>query len=226
MFILLILTTLINLYLFYNLNKNKSSLEKIFSIFILTNIVWTMFNYLLFHSNNTFFAIILTKLVMIPSSFLPILLYLFAKNINKEKEGFPKIKNNIYILIVFIFEIFFLSNYLVNSVQLHPFLIRFGYGIYVYIFFILFFSSLFTIYLYKKFKDSLGYNKIILEYFLTGFIVTAIFAIISNLILPSFFNIYSLTTIGTLSPIFVNILVYYALTRSRIADLKKIIRNI
>ncbi len=226
MFIIILIFSLINLWYIILLNKRSQGYKprvSIFATFILLTVIWTVISYTNSSISNRQIAYISSIIVMIVTSLITVLLYLFIRNINTEKIYLLKHKSFIFIIIFF--ELLFASPLLIKSVNVYPFTITFGPAIYIYILFVIYWLLMFLINMIIVYKKSFGYEKIVLEYLASGWIITIFFALFTNLLLPML-KIYSFVVIGPLFSIFITSFTYYAITRTHIDDLKKIWQNI
>ena len=180
------------------ISNRKSKTNILFLLFILCLIVWITSNYL----SNTLLSydlvILFNRLIFISTSLLVWLLFLFASVYPNSKESLNKLWYLISTIFTFVVLIVDISNYVVKSVVIENSYssIEFGNGIYLYLLHFVLFFLLFIFLLIRKYKGSSGLEKIQLQYLLLGIVVSAIGAMVTNLLLPIVFKIFSLSNYG------------------------------
>lgn len=217
----LVLNLLLGLFVFFKNRKNPVNV--LFFIFVLGIVGWgfTIFYLLSFGAN-----LIIVRLTF---SFAAIMLiaFLLFSIIFPERR---KLKNKVVYLLsltgIFFFVISLLDDFIVKNVSVANNFITVDFG-YIYWSYVLFaplciISSL--IILIKKYLKSNLVERLQLKYLFLGGALFLIPAVITNLLLPSLFNIWQFNGLGPSFSIFMIVATAYAIVRYRLMDIRLIIR--
>ncbi len=204
---------------FLILNRNhKSKINISFFSLAISLAIWAIANYLVdFDPNRSLFWAKMTFLgpvLMIPS--ILFFSYLFPFGVNPRK---PVLVFFLVGFIVLLPTIFF--GYLVESVDNTIFPAKLTYAPGYYFFLLYFFGGIiFSIYSFiRKYLSSSGLVKQQIRYVFAGVAITALFGIITNILLPVI-GIGSLVALGPLGTLFLVVLVSYAIVRHRLLDIR------
>lgn len=229
--LILIICTIVMLVLFFVVFRhgNRKVSNNIFSIFVLTAIVWILTNLManlaLYQNNNI--LLFWTKVSILGPTFMPILLILFANSFPENKITLKK--TYIWILSLITLGIIFLipTSYNVQSVQItnaaamesvfNPGILYTFFSIYL-----LFGIGVTVIILIEKYIKSSRIEKLQIKNVLIGLVISILLGILLSAVLP-IFGFSQFINIGPASTIFFIIFTAFAIIKYQLLDVKLII---
>lgn len=206
-------------------SKQKKSAIVFFSI-IISVTLWSLFISLIELNDSLDSKVTFAKLGFLGPNFLPILLLYFTKLFPFEVSSFKsKRLENILIsfLIVVTLILQFISVFtseLIKSASLDDNLVKYEYGSLYLPYFIFFAGSILLLlyFLFKKYSNSEGIDRLRLKFIFLGFSITAIFAISTNLLAPILGN-DEISKLGPVSTIFLFLFTSYSVIAHRLFDI-------
>lgn len=179
-------------------SNRKSRTNIYFLLFIIFVILWVFSNY--FSNTELKYQLVLlfNRIIFVSTTLLVWALFNFASVYPESKSIVSNKLNKISYFSTLIVVLLGFTKYIVSEVVLENGFssIHFDWGIYFYLLhFLVFFLSFIYVLVYK-FKKAKGIEKVQLQYILLGVVLTAIGALITNLILPIFFKVFYLSGYG------------------------------
>ena len=209
-------------------SNRKSKTNIYFLLVILFIISWVFSNYFSNTVAEYRLVLLFNRLIFVSTSLLVWALFSFS-SVYPESKSLISIRFRKLSLISTIFVVFLgFTDLIVSEVLVENGYssIQFGKGMPVYL---LHFAVLFSVFVYQliyKFRKSKGVEKIQLQYILLGVVLTAVGALITNLILPVFFSLFYLSSYG---PAFLIIFVgftFISIVRHRFLGIRFLIGRI
>ena len=223
----LCLVAILNLFLGFIVifNNHKKAVNIIFFCLTFLGDGWLLTNYLADHSTSVTMGILWTRLTM---SFGLLAAYsiLYFLGVFIQESKFSKIVKKIIAipLILTIIPLLF-TKYIIETVTFKDSVaeITFGGLIIIYLIIFSFILVLSLVTLIMKMKNTKGSDRIRLSFLAMGLFMTFVLATITNLILPSIFNIYTLSSYGADSLILLIGFTSYAIIKHRLMDIRFIV---
>lgn len=209
--------------------SNRRSKTNIYFLYlIIATIIWVFSNY--FSNTASQYGVVLlsNRIIFVSTSLLIWALFNFS-SVYPESESLVNSKVRRVSLIFTILVVFLsFTNSIVSEVVIENGYssIQFGKGMLVYLLHFGIHFGMFVYQLMHKFKKAEGVDKVQLQYILLGVIFTATGALITNLILPVFFDVFYLSSYG---PAFLIIFVgftFVSIVRHRFLGIKFLIGRI
>lgn len=222
--ILLITIGLIILFIAFLVLKSnyKSNTNRLFSLFIISFIVWLFSNYFSNNLDDRGLVLLTNQLIFASTTWLAFFLGLFITTYPNSRVEFRKFFLILGLLGSSIISILSFTDFIVRDIVIQEGFsdIVFGNGIYVYAFHFLSFL-IYSIYaLVTKFRRSRGIERLKIQYLLLGIGLTAVSTILTNLIFPIVFNNFAFSDIGGIFSIFFVGLTAYSIIRHRMFGLR------
>ena len=226
--IALIITCLVTLALgFFVIFQNKrSKINVSFGLFAISVALWIFTNFMAEVSKSDSALIFWNRAAIIPAAFLPYILLYFSTIFPTETKTWSR---KLWLLLSLpLCVIIFLTptSYNIESVELTAQGQNITFG-FLYNFLFVYFISYITaaLYnLYKRYRKSLGLQKLQLRYLFWSLSISLLFGAVTNLILPVLGS-SALVAFGALSPIIFVGFTSYAIVRHRLLDIEVIIRR-
>lgn len=209
-------------------SNSKSKTNIYFLLFIIFVILWVFSNYFSNTVSDYRLVLLFNRIIFISTSLLVWALFLFSSFYPESKSIVSnKLRKSSFIATLIVVILGF-TNFIVSEVVLENGYssIHFGKGIIFYLLHFVVFFVLFVYLLIYKFKKSKGVEKVQLQYILLGVVLTAVGALITNLILPIFFRVFYLSSYG---PAFLTIFVgftFISIVRHRLLGIRFLIGKI
>lgn len=209
-------------------SNSRSKTNIYFLLFIIFVILWVFSNYFSNTVSHYQLVLLFNRIIFVSTSLLVWTLFLFSSVYPESKSIISnKLSRASLILTIFVVVLGF-SKYIVSEIVIENGYssIHFGWGIFFYLLHFLAFFILFVYILIFKFKKAKGVEKVQLQYILLGVVLTAVGALITNLILPIFFNVFYLSSYG---PAFLTIFVgftFVSIVRHRLLGIRFLIGKI
>jgi len=229
---ILLLILISGILLFFGISafqsNSKSKTNLYFLLFITFVILWVFSNYFSNTVSDYKFVLLFNRIIFVSTSLLVWSLFLFSSFYPESKSVIRKNYRIISLGSTLLVVLLGFSDLIVSEVVVENGYssIKFGVGILIYLIHFLVFLLLFIYLLIKKFKKSKGVEKVQLQYILLGVVFTAIGALITNLILPIFFNVFYLSAYG---PAFLTIFVaftFVSIVKHRLLGIRFLIGKI
>lgn len=199
---LLILTTLsISLIIIGGIalkHDYKSQTNRYFFLFTFFTAIWVLVNFLSNYSHIYIAVLWFNRFIFVSTTLLVYFLYLFSRSYPHTKEANTSKYKVIGILSTVLVATLSLTHFVVDNVVLKEGYseITFGLGIGVYLIHFIVFFLLFSVTIIKKYKKTTGIEKAKLQYLGFGIAIAGIGAIITNLVLPIFFESFAFSSFG------------------------------
>jgi len=179
-------------------SDRKSRTNIYFLLFIICVIFWIFSNYFSNTPSEYWFVLLSNRLIFVSTSILVWALFLFASVYPESDSVISKKWRIISLVSTVVVVLLAFTKYIVKEVIIENDYssIDFGSCILIYVLHFLTFFFLFVYLLIKKYKKAKGIEKVQLQYLLLGVVLTAIGALITNLILPIFFKVFFLSNYG------------------------------
>lgn len=179
-------------------SNRKSRTNIYFLLFIIFVILWVFSNY--FSNTELKYQLVLlfNRIIFVSTTLLVWALFNFASVYPESKSIVSNKLNKISYFSTLLVVLLGFTKYIVSEVVLENGFssIHFDWGIYFYLLHFLVFFLSFVYVLVYKFKKAKGIEKVQLQYILLGVVLTAIGALITNLVLPIFFKVFYLSGYG------------------------------
>ncbi|MDZ7798501.1 MAG: histidine kinase N-terminal 7TM domain-containing protein [Patescibacteria group bacterium] len=222
--IILLLNFLLCFYVFYESKGKKESIIFGFLVFVIG--FWIFSTYLVDRAINENIALSLSKIVFIGPIIIPAILLHFSLVFPFYKNEITKKKLLFIYIVPLLLLVLLYTNLIVKDVDIQEWGTNFIYGSF-YLFFIIYFL-LFIIYAFIeaiiKYKNSSGLHRMQMKYVFLGILISAVIAILTNIILP-IFNIQEFSYIGIQSIIFFVVFTSYAIVRHRLMDIRLVVKR-
>ncbi len=235
-FIVLIITSCINLFLLFIIVINKKSeinktVNWSFILSIIFLIIWTLFNYLADSSTDAETALLWTRLTFPAAFLMSWFVMIFSYEFPRTQHPFKKriIIYLLYLFFLLLFSLISLTNFVINDVNLEhgrgvSGIILGRYYFIIMLAIVLMFINVFYIY-YKKYKTLKGIEKIQIIYVIWGWFLFLLGAIITNLILPYFTHDANWSKFGPLFSVLMVAFTVYAIIKHHLFDIRIIIQR-
>lgn len=206
-------------------SKQKKSAIVFFSI-IISATLWSLFISLIELNDSLDSKVTFARLSFLGPNFLPILLLYFTKlfpfevNLFKSKR-LENILISFLIVVTLILQLISVfTSELIKSASLDGNLVKYEYGSLYLPYFIFFAGSILLLlyFLFKKYSNSEGIDRLRLKFIFLGFSITAIFAISTNLLEPILGN-DEISKLGPVSTIFLFLFTSYSVIAHRLFDI-------
>lgn len=228
-----LIITVINFVLVILIARNniKARANQYFILFLLFLIAWKVSLYFYLSALNEDHLLAIGRINFAVSSLVMFFAFKFAENFADSKIRL--IKSNLVNFLTDIFTLGILLITLITPLVSEQELIIsgekqtiFGSLYSIYFAHLLLFLLLTLVSLYIKVRKTKDYQKEQAKLILTGFIISAVFTITTNVVLPYIFNIFSLQVIGALGTIPISVTVGLSIIKYRFLDTKVIFAKI
>lgn len=219
-----LLNLLIGFFALIQSKKKKSAF--VFLLIVICATLWSFFISTIELTNSLDAKVMFARLSFFGPNFLPLLLIYFTKLFPNEIELFKsKDKENLLITSLGIFtfitqSISLFTSGLISSAEYIDGSVKYIYGV-LYLPYFLFFAGsiiLMLYFLFSKYRNSDGVDKLKLKFILLGFSISAAFAITTNLIFPLLGN-DEISKLGPVSTIFLFVFTSYSVISHRLFDI-------
>lgn len=213
----------------YSFFKNRKDIvNAIFFLFTISIAGWIISIFFILHVSQ---ALIVGELPFVFASFIFSFLLLFSLCLDDFCEKKLEFKRAFFLFAALlpsiILSIFAFTGSIVDSVKVEDGFITNTFGSLYYVFtahIVLYAALVFTVLIYKYFK-SFGIRRTRIKYVFLGIILFIVPATMTNLILPTFFNVWSLNIIGPSFSLFMVVFMTYAIVRYHLMDIWIIVKK-
>lgn len=212
--------------LFTLLSKPNSKTNQWFFAFTLFSSAWIWVNYLSVNTFNENLTKIYIEIVLFVTIWMQYSFINFTRNYPKEIQGFGwKSKSLLLITILISFSMltdFAVSKVVINENVINP---TFGPLYFIYLIYILC-GFIYAIHLlYRKYKSSIGVDRIRIRYLFVGFLLFAIIPILTNILLV-ILNFTSFVVFGPLSVLILDSFIVYTILKHRFLGIRFVIGKV
>jgi len=207
----------------------RSKINLNFAFFIFFSAIWLLTLALFYIINDQFWVLNIGRLNFVSVIWLVYFLFLFVCYFPKGSLKIHKVFTHIFLLETIILSAITYFSNLVDYNEIISGSERitvFGKLYPLFIAHFLFFCLLSIYYLWKKFKSSVGLEKLQLRYLLWGIILSLFLGFITNIFIPIIFSIYSFQKLGSFADIILISFIAYTIFKYRLMDVKIIFQNI
>lgn len=209
------------------ISRSKSTKNIAFCTLIIFSAAWSACNFLADHVNNLDTALLFTKLTFFSASLMAWLILYFAVIFPEVGNKFTRSWKIIVSILPFLVGLLSFSNLIIKGVEKYDWGVNVvlgrGYPVFM-IFFLGYLVVAFGI-LIKKFLNSTGISRAQIQYLFFGLLITAVFASLTNLILPYVTGVSNLSKYGPYFTIIFIAFTTYAITRYRLMDIRLVIKR-
>ena len=179
-------------------SNTTSKTNRYFLFFIVLVIIWIFSNYLSNILTIYWMVLLSNRLIFVSTTLLAWVLFLFATVYPNSESIISKRQEIITALFTIVTTIISFTPLVVEKVTIENNFSSIEFGPFVPIYLIHFgvFFILFFLLLVKKYKKATGTERVQIQYLILGIVLTAIGTMITNLILPVGFKIFSLSNYG------------------------------
>lgn len=214
--------TLISLGLFAIKVDHKSKTNQFFFFTTFFFALWIISNALSNSLTEYNYVLWTNKAIFLSTSLLIFFLYLFSLSYPNKNLDFT-LGNKLLLSSALVSTLFISSsNYVVKDVKTLDGIseIEFGVGVYWYLLFFITFFALFLKEIIVKFHKSKGLDHEKIRFLVIGFLLTALGASITNLVLPVFFMYYRLSNIGPAFSLIFVLFITIAIVKHQLFDIR------
>ena len=217
----------LGLLLFFSSNQKQDKSRKLFSLVILTVVVWVIMITIYRSTNNIDALLGITKLLYISALFIPMVFLLFVNRFIYVKKN-RILEKALLIFLSFLLILTLATPYIISSVVLQDGLehkIIFGGLFWIYAIFIIVTFNLAFYELRLKYKEFKGVKQNQILFIILGTTLSTYPAFATNLILP-WIGVFTFNWVGQLCSIFLTIFTTYAIFKHHLFDIKMILSEI
>ena len=179
-------------------SNTTSKTNRYFLLFIVLVIIWIFSNYLSNILTIYWMVLLSNRLIFVSTTLLAWVLFLFATVYPNSESIISKKQKFVAALSTLVTTIISFTPLIVEKVTIENTFSSIEFGPLVPVYLIHFGVSfiLFFLLLFKKYKKATGTERVQIQYLILGIVLTAIGTMITNLILPVGFKIFSLSNYG------------------------------